>query len=75
MKNKSRDHDIDPSGLIDDMAEEPGYEDDSEDEFETDNNSRQKYLFLDSHPGYEFSYLQQRKHVAIPIRSIPKRKI
>ena len=36
MKDKSRDDDIDPSGLIDDMAEEPGCEDDSEDEFETD---------------------------------------
>ena len=35
MKDKSRDDDIDPSGLIYDMAEELGYEDGSEDEDRT----------------------------------------
>ena len=75
MKGKSHDGDIYSSGLIDDIVEEPGDEDDSEDEFETDENSKQKYLFLDSHPGYKFSYLQQRKHVAIPIISVPKGNI
>ena len=67
---------MDPSNLIDDIAAESRFEDvDSEDEFESCEKSRQKYLFLDSHPGYEFSYLQQRKHVAIPIISMPKGNI
>ena len=76
MKDKSRNDDIEPPNLIDDIATESGFEDDdSENEFESCEKSRQKYLFLDSHPGYEFSYLQQRKHIAIPIISMPKGNI
>ena len=66
------------SDFMDDMADESGLVDgDGTVEFENDENSRMasKQFFLRSHPGYEFSYLQKRKHVAIPVISTPKGNI
>ena len=66
------------SDFMDNMADESGLVDgDGTDEFEIEENSRManKLFFLRSHPGYEFSYLQKRKHVAIPIISMPKGNI
>ena len=68
----------DTSDLVDDVAGESDFTDyDSSDKFETEEFSTKtsKYLSLESHPGYELLYLQERKHVDIPIISIPKGNI
>ena len=30
-----------------------------------------EYPFMDSHPGYEFSHLEKRKHEVMPVISLP----
>ena len=68
----------DKSDFTNDMADESGHVgDDDNDNFGIEENSRMasKHFFLESHPEHAFSYLQERKHIAIPIISMPKGSI
>lgn len=60
------------SSTLDDEAME-GNEDDSDNDDEEDDgeNDSRKYKFRSEHPGHEFSYVQERKHMCIPVISLP----